>query len=224
MSKPYAFDVIAETYDVTFTSVSIASLLRQAVWRRADSAFRPGSVILEMNCGTGEDAVHLAARGIRVQATDVSPEMVRLTAEKAAARGVSERVETSRLAWEDLDALGESSFDGALSDFGGLNCVRDLASAAAALARRLRPGAPVLLCVMGPIAVWEWAWFGAHLEFSKAVRRLRRNPRWRGIPLQYPTPHALSQAFSCGFRVKRISASDFSFPLALKPWHPGARA
>jgi ubiquinone/menaquinone biosynthesis C-methylase UbiE len=220
MNEPYAFDAIAGTYDQTFTSFSIASHMRRAVWRRADSAFPSGSVVLEMNCGTGEDAVHLAARGVRVRATDISPEMVRVAAEKVTAGGVSDLVDISQLAWEELDSLGEACFDGALSDFGGLNCVRDLRSAARALARRLRPGSPVLLCVMGPVAVWEWIWFGAHLEFSKAVRRLRGDPRWRGIPLYYPSPGSLSRAFSCGFRVKRVSALGLLLPPCLESIAP----
>jgi ubiquinone/menaquinone biosynthesis C-methylase UbiE len=220
MNKPYAFDAIAGTYDQTFTSVSIAALMRQAVWRRADQAFPPGSTVLEMNCGTGEDAVHMATRGVRVLATDISAAMVRVAAEKVAAAGVSERVQVSKLAWEELGSLGEACFDGALSNFGGLNCVLDLRSAAAALARRLRPGSPVLLCVMGPVAVWEWIWFGAHLELSKAMRRLRRNAQWRGIPLHYPTPYSLSRAFSSAIRVKRVSALGLLLPPCLESIAP----
>jgi len=220
MSKPFAFDALAGTYDETFTSVSIAALMRQAVWRRADTVFRPGSTVLEMNCGTGEDAVHLAMRGVRVVATDISPEMVRVASEKAAARGMSDLVETAQLAWEDLDSLPEASFDGVLSDFGGLNCVRDFTSVATALAKRLKPGSPVLLCVMGPVAIWEWLWFGIRLPPSKAVRRLRPNAQWRGIPLRYPSPFTLGRAFSGGFRVKRVSAIGVLLPPCLESIAP----
>ncbi len=220
MSNPHAFDAIAGIYDETFTSISIASLMRQAVWRHMDSAFPAGSSVLEMNCGTGEDAVHMALRGVRVLATDISPEMVRVATEKVATRNVSERVEIAQLAWEELDNLPEASFDGVLSDFGGLNCVCDLPSVAAALARRLRPGSPVLLCVMGPFAMWEWLWFGIHLKPSKALRRLRRNPQWRGVSLHYPSPYALSRAFSVGFRVKRLSALGLLLPPCLESLAP----
>ena len=216
MSKRFAFDAIAGTYDETFTSVCLASLMRQAVWRRADAAFPPGSSILELNCGTGEDAVHLAMRGVHVLATDISAEMLRVTSEKVAARGVSKLVETAKVGWEDLDALPEQCFDGALSDFGGLNCVHDLVSIAAPLARCLKPGSPVLLCVMGPLALWEWLWFGLRLQPSKAFRRLRRNPQWRGIPLRYPSSSALARAFSRSFRVRRVSAIGILLPPCLE--------
>jgi SAM-dependent methyltransferase len=214
MSSPSAFDLIAEDYDRTFSSASIGLLMRRAVWRRADAAFSAGKSILEVNCGTGEDAVHLAGRGVHVLATDISREMVRVTSEKVAARGLADAVETAQLSWEKLDSL-PTAFDGALSNFGGLNCVPDLHSAAAALARRLRPGSPVLLCVMGPLAAWEWIWYGLRLEPLKAVRRLRRNVQWRGIPLRYPSPRTLARAFAGGFRVERVSAIGILLPPAL---------
>jgi hypothetical protein len=130
---------------------------------------------------------------------------------------MSQHVELAQLAWEDLDTLPETCFDGALSDFGGLNCVRDFPSVAAALARRLKPGSPALLCVMGPVAMWEWVWFGIHLQPSKALRRLRRNAQWRGIPLRYPSPSTLARAFSRDFRVKRVSAIGILLAPCLEP-------
>jgi ubiquinone/menaquinone biosynthesis C-methylase UbiE len=216
MSKPFAFDAIAATYDETFTSVSIASIMRQAVWRRVDAAFPAGASILELNCGTGEDAVHLATRGVRVLATDIAPEMLRIASEKIVARQVSDLVQTAQLGWKNLDSLAEAHFDGALSNFGGLNCVDDFAAAATALARRLRPGSPVLLCVMGPIALWEWLWFGIRLQPSKVFRRLRRKPQWRGIRLRYPSPFTLERAFSRDFHVKRVSALGVFVPPCLE--------
>ena len=165
-----------------------------------------------MNCGTGEDAVHIADRGVRVLATDISAEMLALASRKIQKRGLSHLVETRQLRWEDLDMLPEQAFDGALSNFGGLNCVQDLESIPPALARRLRPGNSVFLCVMGPFAVWEWIWFGLRFQPGKATRRLRRNVQWRGISLRYPSPAALGRLFSASFRIVRVSALGALLP------------
>ena len=59
--------------------------------------FQPGDQVLELGCGTGEDAIWLAKRGVRVLATDGSPAMLEATARKAQAEGVSELIETRRL-------------------------------------------------------------------------------------------------------------------------------
>src|ERR1700691_417338 len=79
-----AFDAMAGTYDSQFTASRIGTMMRRAVWARCAARFAPGSRILEMNCGTGEDALWLAQRGVEVLATDVSPAMLQGAADKLA--------------------------------------------------------------------------------------------------------------------------------------------
>ena len=207
-----AFDELAAAYDREFTDTVTGSLMRRAVWRRMDARFRPGQRILELNCGTGEDAIHLAQSGVSVLATDRSPEMVKAAAAKLSRRGLAGVVDVETLAWEELDRLPEAAFDGALSNFGGLNCVQDLGGAAAALARRLRPGAPVILCVMGPWCVWEWLWFGLRGKPHQAFRRLRSGAEWRGIRLQYPSAGVLQRRWKPWFAPLRVSALGLLAP------------
>ena len=59
--------------------------MRRAVWARCAARFAPGSRVLEMNCGTGEDALWLVHRGVQVFATDVSPAMLQVAQSKLAA-------------------------------------------------------------------------------------------------------------------------------------------
>ena len=99
-------------------------MMRQAIWRRLDVHFHPGQRILELNCGTGADAVHLGRRGVRVLATDLSGEMVAITRRKVAAANLGDIIEVQQLAIEHLDTLDLPLMDGVLSNFGGLNCVR----------------------------------------------------------------------------------------------------
>lgn len=207
-----AFDALAPTYDASFTDTPLGTLLREAVWRRLDARFAPGDRVLELACGTGEDAVHLASRGVRVVATDASPVMVETARRKAAAERL---IEVHHLPAEELaagDAL-PGPFDGAFSDFGGLNCVDDLELVAQGLARRLRPGAPVLLCVMGPVVPWEWAWYLGQGDPRRAFRRLRRGGvSWRGLTVRYPSIRALQRAFAAGFRTLRVGAVGALLP------------
>ena len=206
------FDELASGYDDTFTRGAIGALLRRPLWRRLDAAFAPGSRVLELGCGTGEDAVHLGRRGVRVLATDASPGMVAAARRKVAAAGLAERVEVLQLAIEELGGLGRPSgaapFDGAYSSFGGLNCVGDLRRVGLDLAALLRPGARLLLCVMGPLVPWEWVWFGARGEPGKALRRLRPGgAAWRGMTIRYPTIGTVRRAFAPGFRASGAPAA-----------------
>jgi SAM-dependent methyltransferase len=239
------FDAMAADYDRSFTESQIGALMRQAVWRRLDARFRPGDRVLELNCGTGEDAVYLARRGVRVLATDIAPAMLEVARAKVARAGLEDLVEMRQLAIEELAATrdtrhetrdtrhetwGDSPvsglrslvsglwspglpvsrsdpFDGALSNFGGLNCVADVRGVADGLANCLRPGGWALLCVMGPLVPWEWAWYLRRGQPAKAFRRLRRGGVvWRGLTIRYPSIGAVRRAFAPAFRLRRVSA------------------
>lgn len=222
-----AFDTLAADYDVCFTGTPLGAYLRQAVHRRLDARFSPGHHVLELGCGTGEDAVHLGRRGVRVLATDASPGMVEQARAKIAAAGLDGTVEARRLAIEDLGTLSGrfNAFDGAFSNFGGFNCVADLGLAATFLADLLKPGAPLLLCVMGPLVPWEWTGFLLRGKPREAFRRLRRGGvAWRGINVRYPSIGTLRGVFADGFRPLRISAVGALLPpTEWEPWterHP----
>lgn len=208
-----AFDSRAASYDHGFTGTTIGRLMRQAVWRRCDARFPTGSRVLEMNCGTGEDAVHLGKRGVRVFATDIATSMVEIASQKIAQAEVGNLVTVAQLAWEQLDLLEEGLFDGALSNFGGLNCVAHIESVKQPLASRLRPGAIALLCVMGPLTPWEWIWYLLRKQPGKAFRRLKpEGTTWSGLRIRYPSIRAIRRAFAPEFRAVRISAIGAILP------------
>ena len=89
----------------------------------------------------------------------------------------------------------------------------DLPRAARALAALLKPGARVVLCLMGPFVPWEWAWYLAHGEAGKALRRLGSSGvPWRGITVWYPSLGAVRQAFAPSFRVVRTGGLGVLLP------------
>jgi SAM-dependent methyltransferase len=194
------FDAMAVDYDDAFTDSLVGRTMRDAVWRRLDVVFAAGDRVLELNCGTGVDAAHLAQRGVEVLATDASPTMV----EAARRRGVDAHVCRA----EEIDSFvaDRAPFDGALSDFGGLNCVDDVGAVGRGLARALRPGATAVLCVMGPVVPWEMAWYLARLQPRRAFRRLAPSTQWRGTTIRYPSARATGRALAPWFEVRRCWA------------------
>ena len=212
---PSPFEALAASYDETFTSSRIGTRMRRAVWRRLDAAFVPPSRVLELGCGTGEDAVHLAGIGVFVLATDSAEGMVAEARAKVERAGVADRVTTRTLDAGRLDEIDlDGPFDGAFSNFGALNCVPDLAAVSAGLFRHVRPGGRVLLCLMGRYVPWEWGWFIAHGDRKAAFRRLARGgAQWRGLRVGYRRVRALRRLFSPGF-VSMKSAISSGYPAA----------
>jgi SAM-dependent methyltransferase len=229
MTSAAVFDALAAEYDARFTESALGRLLRRAVWRWLDRTFPPGARVLELNCGTGEDAVHLAGRGVRVLATDAAPAMLARARAKVARSGLGAAIEVRQAALDRLEELTpewRGGLDGAFSNFGGLNCVTDLAPVSRALAALLKPGARVVLCVMGPLVPWEWAWFLARGRARRAFRRLARGGvPWRGTTVRYPSIRTTRRAFAAGFRLCRRGGLGVLLPptyaaawAARRPW------
>jgi SAM-dependent methyltransferase len=197
MSTAALFERLAPRYDELWTETFVGRAQRDAVWRVVDKLFGAGDCVLDIGCGTGEDAVHLRSLGVLVYGIDASPAMV----ERARARGV--RAEVRRV--EDIggassarpDKLKHVPLDGAISNFGALNCVGDLARVAKGLASLVRPGGYLVICTMGRFCVWETLYYGLRLDFKRALRRLAG----RAGEIRYPTVRQLHADFAADFEL-----------------------
>ncbi|HEY4689767.1 MAG TPA: methyltransferase domain-containing protein [Anaerolineae bacterium] len=215
-----AFDRIATQYDRDFTDTRLARILREAVWMRLARHIRPGSRVLEIGCGTGEDAVWLARQGAHVLATDVSQAMLDVTRQKAQRAGVADRVETQLLdAAAPLSrVLGEGpGVRAAFSNFGALNCVGDLHPIAHALAEWVPPGGGLVLVLINRWCAWEIAWHLLHLQPRVAFRRLRRDgvdARVGGgtVHTWYPSIGSIRRTFTPHFELKRVTGLGVCLP------------
>lgn len=191
-----AFDKLARTYDQQWTRSPIGRIQRDAVWRHIHGLFPPGGTVLDLGCGTGEDALHLMNTGIRVEAIDSSSEMVSVARE----RGVDARI----LAIEDVGVLA-TRFDGVISNFGAINCVESVSLLGGALARLVRPGGCMAICLMGRFCLWETAYYLLCFQHRKAFRRFSRKVASSSInvPVYYPSVGELERALRPDFELLR---------------------
>ena len=219
-----AFDAIAESYDSLFTTSMIGRSQRAAVWRKAETVFRAGDHVLELNCGTGADALFLASLGMTVTACDASPRMIEQAQRQMAADAPRALVDFRVLCSERLDELpSDQSFDGVFSNFSGLNCIPDLSKIWRLLAQRLHPGAQILICLSTRFCVWEILHYLGKRQFHKARRR------WRGsveatigrnsFPVYYPTLRSLRQSLRPIFRLRSVTGIGITVPPScLESW------
>jgi SAM-dependent methyltransferase len=212
------FDTIAETYDEVFTDSVIGRAQRASVWRELDGSFHRGQRILDLNCGTGVDAAYLAAGGVEVLACDISAGMLAVARRRLASLRLPAPVRLRRMATEELACLrDEAPFDGAMSNFGGLNCIADLQPVAQDLARLLRPGARAVICLMGRCVAWEIAVFALRGRAREGFRRLAPGPVYvrlgkQRVPCWYPAVSALRRAFDPHFRLLRWKGVGVTVP------------
>lgn len=131
----------------------------------ADVRSRGGSV-LEIACGTGRVAVRLARDGVRVVGIDLSPEMIRIAAQKSAGLGNVRWVKADMRSFQ-LDEI----FDLALIPghaFQNLNRPQDQAACLECIRRHLPPGGS-LVVHLDHMNVENMRWLGDLTGEKKGV-------------------------------------------------------
>ena len=212
-----AFDAVADSYDSSFTASTIGRAQRSVVWKKAEEVFRAGDRVLELNCGTGEDALFLASRGIVVTACDASPRMIELARARKCNEAPAARIDFHLLSSERLDRLPpEPRFDGVFSNFSGLNCVADLAGVAGELHHRLHAGAQLLLCLSTRFCLWEMLYYGVRADFRRAFRRCGGSSvahmGGQSFDVYYPSLRSVLQCFGAQFRLRSLNAVGLAVP------------
>jgi SAM-dependent methyltransferase len=194
--------------------------------------FRRGDRVLEIGCGTGEEAIALAHRGIEVLATDISQQMVAIAERKIKCAGLDHLIRVRQMAALELDQLVETSdegaFQGAYSSFGALNGEPDLEGFGKALAVLLAPGGRLVVSIMNRYYPFEVFWYLAHARPGRALRRWGGSARSTvspnlavTVPTWYYTPRGFQHSLGSAFR--RVSCR--ALPLLLPPpfaahlWH-----
>jgi ubiquinone/menaquinone biosynthesis C-methylase UbiE len=169
-----AFDRIAQDYDQVFTNTLIGRAQRDAVWKVLTRAFRANDKVLELNCGTGEDAIFLAGNGISVLALDASAQMIARAEQRLHHNSPKSPPVFCELPTERIGELHpETQFDGAFSNFSGLNCITDLRPVAASLASLVKQNGRLVLCFSTRFCLMEILYYLVHGQWRKAFRRCK---------------------------------------------------
>ena len=213
-----AFSRAAARYDALAFDNPHLARMRAKVYAHVERVVPPGSRVLELNAGTGIDALALAGRVAAVHATDIAPDMLARARAKAEAAGLGDRFTVEARSFTDLGSLPPASFDAVFSNFGGLNCASDLRSVVAGVRHVLRPSGTVVWVVMPPTCLWELAQV-ARGDLRTASRRLRRGPvrahlegRW--FDVRYHAPRAVARAFGEDFKVLATEGISVLTPTA----------
>ena len=188
---------------------TIETWLATATEKMLDEAgVAAGTSVVDVAAGAGGQTLAAAARagaGGRVVATDISPTILTYAAKQAAASGLT-NVETREVDGEQLGALGESTFDAAITRL-GLIYLPDQAGALRGIRETLRPG--------GRLSAVVYSTPDRNGFFAGPVGVIRRRA---GLPAPAPglpgpfslgAPGVLEQALvTAGFRDVTVEAVD----------------
>ncbi|WP_309642717.1 class I SAM-dependent methyltransferase [Flavobacterium sp.] len=165
------FDQAAADYDAAFTNTVIGKLQRALVYKQLTPLLSNKiRNILEINCGTGEDAIWLAKQGFNVTATDISEKMIAIAKAKESQNGI-------RFIQADTNDLSvyfpSEKFDLIFSNFGGLNCLSEIQMELffKNAAQLLTEKGKLVLVIMPRNTLWEQGYFLLKGNLKSIFRR-----------------------------------------------------
>ncbi len=151
-----AFNKQAKKFDEIYSVNSIVAYKRQRVREHVQEYLKQGGHILELNSGTGEDAVWFAQQGHHVHATDIAANMQEVLFKKIYDNNVASLVTYELCSFTALDQLkNKGPYDMIFSNFAGLNCTGNLARVLQSISPLLKPGGFVTLVILPKFCLWE---------------------------------------------------------------------
>ena len=211
------FDKAAQNYDTTFTKSVIGKLQRSLVYESFSKILiaKKPKTILEINCGTGEDAIWLAKQNFEVVATDISSTMIEMAKSKS-------DIENLTFQQADINTIAVDfstrKFDLLFSNFGGLNClsITELTSFFKNASQLVSEKGQLILVIMPKNTIWELFYFVLKLDFKNVFRRKKEfaiaNVDGEKIKTYYYNPKDIVNLANANFEIKLIQPIGFFVP------------
>jgi len=211
------FDSAAAVYDQTFTHSVIGKLQRgivQSHFQKILDIQKP-KTILEINCGTGEDALWLASQNFKVTATDLSEKMIAV----AKSKENSEKIIFRKADINELPSdFPDEKFDLIFSNFGGLNCLSEIRlelffrNASELLSENGR----LIMVIMPKNTLWEQFYFLAKADFKNTFRRKKHsaiaNVDGEKVITYYYNPKKINLLAADLFKTEQLRPVGFFVP------------
>jgi len=211
------FDIAALSYDATFTNSTIGKAQRKQVQKHLKDllCMKSKKQILELNCGTGEDASYFEKLGHEITATDISNEMLKIAKQKS---------KNSKSEFKILDIKkikqieNDKTFDLIFSNFGGFNCLskKEITTFFSSVKNILQQNGKLVLVIMPKNTIWEKIYFFFKGDFTKVKRRnttnaIKANVDGVSVKTWYFNPNEIKN-IAYGFSVIKIKPIGLFVP------------
>ncbi len=166
-----AFSKQSVVFDQQYEKNTIIQYKRDRVRQHLSSVLPHSAFILELNAGTGEDAIWLAQQGHRIHATDIATGMQEMLSKKVKLAEVDDKVTNEIRSFTDLNNLQQKGpYDFIFSNFAGLNCTGEMKKVIDSFSSLLKDSGMVTLVLLPKFCLWEFALM-LKGRFKTATRR-----------------------------------------------------
>ncbi len=166
------FSSIYEEYETLSKENYCDIFRRNGIRKHVELFLNPKDAILEINAGSGIDAVYFAKKGYSVLATDLADNAGIYINNKIKEQKI-QNLEFQKCSFSNLKSIENRKFNHIFSNYGGLNCTENLEEIFNQFKDLLHPKGFVSLVIMPKFYPWEMATI---LKGNKnAFRRFKKN-------------------------------------------------
>ena len=202
-----AFSLQSAIFDQLYAGNKIVQYKRERVRAHLKKYIQAGDCVLELNCGTGQDAIWLAQQNCLVHATDIASGMLAVLRGKIMDESLESFVTTELCSFTTLNYLRHKGpYDMIFSNFAGLNCTGKLDEVLASFSPLLKSKGIVTLVLLPKFCLWEFLLLFKG-KFKTATRRFvshkGRSARVEDVYFKcwYYNPSSVTKGLNAEFRL-----------------------
>jgi len=220
-----AFSSQSGVFDSITNSNRMEVVYREIIRNHVLQFTSPYQTMLELNCGTGLDALFFASKGLQIHATDNSEGMLEQLQLKLTSTGTQaityEKCSFNRLS---LKEHKHSAFDHVFSNYGGLNCAENISAVIEQVDAYMKPGSMAHFVFIAPVCLWEWATVFKG-KFKFAFRRLtkkgvRSHLEGHYFDTYYYSPRKIKKAFGNKYEQLQLRSLGCFMPPTFNDYFP----
>ena len=205
-----AFDKQSAVFDQIYSGNEIIQYKRNRVRQHVTDLMPASCNMLELNAGTGDDAIYFARLGHSIHATDISEGMQQVLKQKIPSRNLEGRISTEICSFTELEGLRyKGPFDYIFSNFAGLNCTSQIEKVLSSFSPLVKPGGFVTFVILPKFCLWETLLvfkgkFGTAFRrfFSKGGRKA--HIEGEHFLCWYYNPSTIRKCLKHDFKIRRL--------------------
>ena len=211
-----AFTKQSSVFDTIDYENRLVQLIRTNIRQHVLEHASANQSMLELNCGTGLDAVFFAEQGLYVHATDNAQGMLKQLEQKVSQNNLQDKLTFERCSFNELNKLERKTYHHVFSNFGGLNCAEDLSKVIKSLDTLMTTGSMAHLVIMPRYCGWEML-FALKGNFKLAFRRFKKtgtDSKVEGVGFKtyYYSPKYVRKAFGNNYKMISLKAMGCFIP------------
>ncbi|MBE2217356.1 MAG: methyltransferase domain-containing protein [Ignavibacteria bacterium] len=179
---------IAGKYDELLQKNRFSVILR-SLFQKILSEYGPGGkTVLDLGCGTGDDALFISESGAVVTAVDISQNMLDAAQNKSRASIGGKNI---RFVKSDIERFlndNNTKYDLLISNFDAINYIEDIPAFSNGAACALKPGGSLIITVLNKVCLSEFFYSLLTFRFSRAYWALLNRNKYlvNGLWLRSP--------------------------------------